>query len=109
MDGETIARRYYRAIDEGDDEGLASLLDADFVHERPDRTLAGRERFVSFMREDRPRTDTAHEVETVYEGPGGVAVAGRLLTADAGVELFRFLDVFAIEGDVATGLRTFTA
>ncbi|MFB6071227.1 MAG: nuclear transport factor 2 family protein [Halanaeroarchaeum sp.] len=106
MEAEALARRYYRAIDAGAYDDLAALLDGDFVHERPDRTLEGRERFVAFMRDDRPRTDTTHDVEDVFAGPGGVAVTGRLRGEGDGV-LFRFVDVFSIRDGTIEHLRTF--
>ena len=113
-------RGYYEAIDAGDYGRLAELLDPAFVHERPDRTLEGRDRFVEFMRDERPLTDTEHVVDEIYESdPGetdldlnateaesGVAVRGRLLDAD-GDELFAFVDVFAVEDGRLAGLRTY--
>nr|WP_149783432.1 nuclear transport factor 2 family protein [Halorubrum aquaticum] len=106
-------------MDAGDYGRLADLLDPAFVHERPDRTLEGRERFVAFMRDERPMTDTEHVVDAVYEsdpgagddppepaGSTGVAVQGRLLDAD-GDELFAFVDVFTVEEGRLTELRTY--
>lgn len=102
------ARAYYLALDEGDYETLADLLAPGFVQERPDLTLEGRERFVRFMREERPQKNTSHAVDAVYvpeaasgaeSGSDGeparteVAVRGRLLDDD-GDRLFRFVDVF---------------
>lgn len=110
MDPETVARRYYAAIDDGDYGALAALLHPEFAHRRPDRTLQGREEFVRFMREDRPRTDTAHALECVYlpaEPADEVAVRGRLRT-EAGEELFGFVDVFRIEEGAIAELRTYT-
>lgn len=100
------ARAYYEAIDAGDYGRLTDLLDPGFVHERPDRTLEGRDRFVEFMREDRPRFDTEHVVDALYESDLGVAVQGRLLDAD-GEELFAFVDVFAVEDGRLAGLKTY--
>lgn len=99
-------RGYYEAIDAGDYGRLADLLDPAFVHERPDRTLEGRDRFVEFMRDERPLTDTEHVVDEVYESGSGVAVRGRLLDA-AGDELFAFVDVFAVEDARLAGLKTY--
>ena len=119
MNREEVVRRYYETIDEGDYESLAALLDPAFTHRRPDRTLAGRETFVRFMREDRPRTDTAHAVDGVYlpadgngdpsdaAGPDEVVVRGRLRTED-GRDLFGFVDVFRTEDDLVRDLRTYT-
>lgn len=107
---ETLARTYYRALDDGDYGALADVLASAFVHERPDRTLEGRERFVRFMRDGRPETDTTHPVDGVYTAPDGceVAVRGRLLRAD-GTELAAFVDVFAVDGGRLQSLRTYTA
>ncbi|MFW6384485.1 MAG: nuclear transport factor 2 family protein [Halodesulfurarchaeum sp.] len=95
-DGPALAREYYRAIDAGDYEALAAVLDPDFTHERGDRTLSGRETFVHFMANERPETDTTHEVRRIYTGPGGVAVAGVLRRAD-GTLFFRFVDAFEVD------------
>lgn len=87
------AREYYRAIDAGSYGDLAGLLTPDFTHYRPDRTIGSREAFVEFMREERPMTDTSHEIRTVYEADEGVAVRGRLLD-HGGEKLFEFVDCF---------------
>ena len=116
------ARAYYRALDGGDYDLLAALLAEEFVHERPDMTLEGRDRFVRFMREERPRTDTSHPVDGVYRLAGGergsqageghaaadteVAVRGRLVGAD-GTELTGFVDVFSFEDGLVRRLRTY--
>lgn len=106
MDAAERAREYYRALDAEDYEALSDLLAPEFVQERPDLTLSGRERFLRFMREERPRTDTTHRVDAVYvaasdggretatEGVSEVAVRGRLLDAEGDL-LVRFVDVFA--------------
>lgn len=104
---EQLAREYYRAIDEDDYDDLAAVLAADFVQERGDMTLEGREAFVSFMRDRRPEKDTEHVVETVYVGPTGVAVRGRLLRP-SGEEWFEFVDVFDVEERLER-LVTYTA
>lgn len=118
------ARAYYRALDEGDYELLAALLAEDFVHDRPDRTIEGRERFVRFMREERPQTDTTHPVDAVFEADGGtqpqgprassgqppgdaVAVRGRLLDAD-GDPIVGFVDVFEFGADRVQRIETYT-
>jgi len=103
------ARAYYDCLDSGDYERLAEVLAPGFVQVRPDLTLEGRERFVRFMREERPRTDTRHPIDGVYEGVDGdeVVVRGRLETLD-GEELAAFVDVFGFaDGDIAR-LRTYT-
>lgn len=117
------ARAYYRAIDDGDYDLLGSLLAADFVHDRPDRTIEGRERFVRFMREERPQTDTTHPVDTVFADDGGepdgtgrssrrradgtVAVRGRLLDAD-GDPIAGFVDVFSFATGRIDRIETYT-
>lgn len=117
------ARAYYRALDGGDYERLAALLAEDFVHDRPDRTIEGRERFVRFMREERPQTDTSHPVDAVFEAEGGgrpegletsgqrpegtVAVRGRLLDAD-GERIVGFVDVFEFAADRVQRVETYT-
>ena len=125
MDSTALAREYYRAVDDGDYDALADLLAPAFVHDRPDRTIEGGGRFVRFMREERPATDTSHELDAAYvrddaettqntapdegaaEATTEVAVRGRLLRAD-GDEWFGFVDVFAVEGGRLTNLRTYT-
>ncbi|EMA72288.1 nuclear transport factor 2 family protein [Halorubrum distributum] len=109
-DPASLARAYYDALDAGEYDRLASLLDPDFVQRRPDRTFEGRDRFVAFMRDERPNTDTTHAVERVYPAGPGVAVRGRLLDAD-GEELFAFVDVFDVDADDGTlaALETYAA
>ena len=100
-------REYYRALDDHDYEALAGLLTEEFVHDRPDMTLEGRDRFVRFMREERPMTDTSHPIETVYAAEEGMAARGRLLAAD-GRELAAFVDVFAFDGADVASIHTYT-
>ncbi|PSP84481.1 ketosteroid isomerase [Halobacteriales archaeon QS_6_64_34] len=101
------ARAYYRALDRGDYELLAALLAAEFVHDRPDRTIEGRERFVRFMREERPQTDTTHPIDAVFEADGTVAVRGRLLDAD-GDHIVGFVDIFAFTDGGIARVETYT-
>jgi len=108
MDDADLARAYYDAIDAGEYDALDEVLAPSFEHVRPDMTLSGREAFVAFMREDRPRTDTRHAVDAVYEGADGVAVHGRLLAAeDDGRELFAFVDAFDTKDGEIVGLTTY--
>ncbi len=109
MDDDALAQAYYDAIDAGDYDALRDLLAPDFEHVRPDMTLSGREAFVSFMRDDRPNTDTRHVVDAVYDGAEGVAARGRLLDANGGGELFAFVDTFeTTDGEIA-GLTTYAS
>ena len=59
-------RAYYEAIDAGEYDRIRRLLAPEFVQRRPDRTLAGRDAFVGFMRDRRPRTDTTHVIAEYY-------------------------------------------
>jgi ketosteroid isomerase-like protein len=107
MDGPALARAYYRTIDDGAYDELADLLAPTFVQERPDRTFSGRERFVRFMREERPDTETTHEVRSLYRSEDGVAVEGTL-GRHGGSALFDFVDTFRFENGRITLLRTYT-
>jgi len=125
------ARAYYDAIDSDDYDQLASLLAPSFVHDRPDQTIEGRERFVRFMREERPQTDTTHPLDGLYcrnedgaaERTDGddtmkridgddtataeVVARGRLLDAD-GEPIVGFVDVFSFDGDDIERIETYT-
>lgn len=105
---EDLVRAYYAAIDAGEYDRLRSLLAPEFVQRRPDRTFDGRDRFVAFMRDERPDTDTTHVVDRVYPAGPGVAVRGRLLDAD-GDAVFAFVDVFDVTGGRLTALETYAA
>ena len=108
-DPESLALAYYEAIDSGDYERLADRLAPDFRHVRGDRTIEGRDAFVRFMRQGRPRTDTTHEVDAVFVADSGdeVTVRGRLLRADGSV-WFGFVDAFEVEGNRLARLTTYT-
>jgi ketosteroid isomerase-like protein len=105
--GECV-RAYYRALDSADYDQLASLLACDFVHERPEMTVYGRERFVEFMRNERPATETTHPIDAQYRQIGGKehAVRGRLLSSD-GTEITGFVDVFSFEDGKIVRIRTY--
>lgn len=100
------ARAYYQTIDTDNYHKLTSLLTPEFTHYRSDQTLAGRERFVQFMRDERPMTETTHVVESVYTNDNEVAVRGRLL--QNGELLFKFVDIFIFDGKKMSGLQTYT-
>lgn len=108
-DPASLTRGYYKSIDVGDYEALAALLAPDFTQVRGDRTIEGRERFVRFMAEERPATDTTHEVDAVYraEESREVAVRGRLLRSD-GSRWFGFVDVFVVVDGRLSELTTYT-
>ncbi|AZH24150.1 nuclear transport factor 2 family protein [Haloplanus aerogenes] len=109
MESRDAVRGYYDAIDGGDYDRLHALLAPGFVQERPDRTLAGRDEFVRFMRDERPRTDTEHVVETMgVSGDGKTVFArGRLLGGD-GETLFGFVDVHRVGAEGIESLATYT-
>jgi ketosteroid isomerase-like protein len=109
-----VVRAYYDALDAGTYDRLADLLAPDFVQRRPDRTFDGRERFVRFVREERPRTDTTHDLETLCrcedgdgDRPTTVFVRGRLRTDD-GEDLFGFVDVHRVVDGRIRSLDTYT-
>ncbi|WP_263020929.1 nuclear transport factor 2 family protein [Natronobiforma cellulositropha] len=108
-DPAALVADYYRALDGHDYESLASILAPEFTQRRPDRTFEGRDAFVRFMREERPLTDTSHEVREVFADAGGerALARGRLLDGD-GERLFGFADVFTLEGDALAALETYT-
>jgi ketosteroid isomerase-like protein len=99
-------RSYYRFIDEKGYDDLRDLLAPEFVHERPDRTFEGRESFVAFMRDERPRTETAHELDRLYENGDEIAVRGRLRDGDE--RLFGFVDVHTVENGELVRIKTYT-
>ncbi|WP_424001886.1 nuclear transport factor 2 family protein [Haloarcula salina] len=106
------ARTYYETIDGGDYDRLASLLAESFVHDRPDRTIEGRERFVRFMREERPQPDTSHPLDGLYcpagDGTADEVVArGRLLDSD-GERIVGFVDVFSFADGGIERIETYT-
>lgn len=108
--GEARVRSYYRALDEQDYDLLASLLSPDFVHDRPDQTIEGRETFVTFMRDERPTTNTTHPLAEIYhtDGSSELVARGTLRAADE-TPLVRFVDVFHFERDAICRIETFTA
>jgi ketosteroid isomerase-like protein len=109
-------RTYYRAVDAGAYDDLRAVLAPGFVQDRGDRTFEGREAFVSFMRDERPDTDTTHDLRGVYVAVDGdvapgaareVLARGVVRRAD-GAAWFRFVDAFAFDDDGAiTRLVTF--
>jgi ketosteroid isomerase-like protein len=105
MNARTV-RSYYRTIDEKRYEDLRDLLAPEFVHERPDRTFEGREIFVAFMRDERPRTETSHELDRVYDDGDEIAVRGRLLDGDE--RLFGFVDVHTVDDGEIAHIETYT-
>ncbi len=97
-DREELVRAYYRALDDHRYDDLRELLSPEFTQRRPDRRFESPERFVRFMREERPLTDTTHEVRGLYTSEPGVAVRGGLLDS-SGMELFEFVDVFSFDSE----------
>ena len=106
-DATRLVRRYYEALDEHEYETLEPLLSPSFVQRRPDRTFETRDAFVQFMREERPMTDTRHELLDVFGADDRVAVRGRLLDA-SGEPIFEFADLFELADGRIVRLETFT-
>jgi ketosteroid isomerase-like protein len=109
MDSRDAVRGYYDAIDSGDYDRLRALLAPDFVQRRPDRTFEGREAFVRFMREKRPRTDTEHVLSSVcVDGDATTVFARGRLRASDGADLFGFVDVHGLADGQILSLTTYT-
>lgn len=104
---ERAVRSYYEALDNHEYERLASILAAGFVHVRPDRTLDGRDRFIEFMRDERPTVETTHPLEAIFRTDQQMAVQGRLLDA-SGDEITGFVDVFSFDMDGIARIETYT-
>ncbi|MFB6113427.1 MAG: nuclear transport factor 2 family protein [Halodesulfurarchaeum sp.] len=118
MDAVSVIREYYRTIDEGDYETLSSILTESFTQERSDRRFDGRDSFVAFMKDERPRTDTEHDIDRIFETStredesgasqdDEIAVEGAVYYPD-GERWFGFVDVFEIKDDRLASLRTYT-
>lgn len=100
--------QYYDAIDADEYAALASVLQPAFVHVRPDRTIRGRDAFVQFMRESRPRNDTEHRIDASYRGnDGSVAIQGTLAT-ETGESLFAFVDLIELTESQLRSVWTYT-
>ncbi|AGB17235.1 ketosteroid isomerase-like protein [Halovivax ruber XH-70] len=102
-----LVRGYYAALDTHDYDAFENLLAQSFVQHRPDRTFEGRDAFVRFMREDRPMTETRHDLIEVFGANDRVTVRGRLLDGDDD-PVFEFADVFQLEADRIVRLDTYT-
>ena len=102
------ARTYYRSLDDHDYETLRSILTPSFVQRRPDLRLEGRDRFITFMRAERPQAETTHPIDSIYESEANLAVEGRLLDA-SGERITGFVDVLAFDDDRIDRIRTYTA
>jgi len=106
---QSTARAYYDALDSHEYEQLETLLTADFVHIRPEMTLDGRDRFVQFMRTERPMTKTSHPIDEIYQSTAGdeLAVRGRLVAQD-GALITGFVDIFSFAAGSISKIRTYT-
>jgi len=107
MDRRDTVERYYRHIDADEYEPLRELLAPEFVHDRSDMRLDGRAAFVAFMRDERPDTETSHELTTLYEAETAVAAEGTLRRA-SGDKMFSFVDTFRFDGEVVRAVTTYT-
>ncbi|MFC6960634.1 nuclear transport factor 2 family protein [Halocatena marina] len=102
-----LVREYYRAIDEHDYDALQTVLAPAFIHDRPDRTIDGRDAFVRFMRDERPETDTTHDIVDLFRKEQAIAVRGTLNRAN-GETWIEFVDVFSVENGVIASLKTYS-
>ena len=72
-------RLMFARIDAEDWDGLADLLHADVLYERPGYPpLAGRDRVLRFYREERQVASGRHEVEATLAGDGAAVAWGRM-------------------------------
>jgi ketosteroid isomerase-like protein len=101
-----VVERYYDALDAHRYDALADALAPSFVQQRPDRTFEGRAAFVGFMRDERPVTESTHDLEEVIADGDRVAVRGRVV--DDEEVLFAFADFFALADGQITRLDTYT-
>lgn len=106
-DAAALVRRYYEALDAHAYDELEALLAPSFVQRRPDRGFDGRDAFVRFMREERPMTDTTHELVDVVGADDRVVTRGRLLDG-GGEPIFDFADCFLVEDGRIVRLDTYT-
>lgn len=108
-DKKALVRAYYESLDSHAYDRLESLLAPEFVHDRPEMTLDGREAFVQFMREKRPEMETTHRVETIFETGQGRALAtqGELLDTN-GERIIGFVDIVSVSGGTILGIETYT-
>lgn len=66
MNTEATVRAYYDRLDDARYDDLRDVLAPGFTQRRPDRTFPDREAFLAFVVEDRPHTDTVHELDGVF-------------------------------------------
>ena len=66
MNAEATVRAYYDRLDDARYDDLRTVLAPGFTQRRPDRTFPDREAFLAFLVEDRPHTDTVHELDGVF-------------------------------------------
>ena len=107
-DGENVVRAYYESLDDGAYDRLEGLLTEGFVHERPEMTLSGRQEFVAFMRDERPRTDTSHLIETVYRTDGGTEFAAKGRLVADGETITGFVDLVTLADGRIHRIETYT-
>jgi len=63
---ESLVRRYYELVDDGEHDALFELFTDDVVYDRPGQaSIEGKEAFKRFYREGRPLEDGSHEVNAV--------------------------------------------
>lgn len=107
MTGNDIVEEYYRVLDEDEYGRLQELLTEDFVHQRPDMTIDGRDEFLNFMANGRPEKTTTHEVNKLHSTNATVVVEGTLYKS-SGEKWFSFADVHEIVDSQINMIRTYT-
>jgi ketosteroid isomerase-like protein len=106
MDAVAAVERYYDALDAHEYDALEELLSPAFVQQRPDRRFESRTAFVRFMRDERPNTETTHELERIVDDGDDVVVRGCVTDGEA--VLFEFADFFTVEDGRIVRLETYS-
>ncbi|PSP15245.1 ketosteroid isomerase [Halobacteriales archaeon QH_10_67_13] len=110
VDPEATAREYYETVDAGDYERLVELFAEDVRYDRPGQgVLEGRDRLLTFYREERPLENGSHEVHDVLVDGDRVAVRGRFTgELDGDRVAFGFADFHEFEDGLIARRYTFT-
>ncbi len=89
----SIVKTYYNSLDNHRYETLKEILDPEFIHFRPDRTIKTRKSFISFMEDERPDKNTKHKINKIYTKKQEIATRGQL-QKNKNKKLFEFIDIF---------------
>ena len=100
-----VIQAYYRNLDAKEFETLESLLADEFTQHRPDRTFKNPDQFLEFMRDERPHTDTTHNISNYFSpiiphsADNTIAVRGTLCSEN-GERMLEFIDVVSFNSDM---------